>query len=87
MNATVRFLVFGTMPLGGLLGGGLAEWLGTRTTLLVVALGGCFAFLPVFLSPLRGMRTLPTEPVSLAPASPGTGPTGHHGRHDGEPAV
>jgi MFS family permease len=76
MNATVRFLVFGTMPLGGLLGGALGEWVGVRTALLVVALGGCVAFLPVFLSPLRGMRTLPTEPEpeatepAPAPASP-----------------
>lgn len=62
MNATVRFLVFGTMPLGGLLGGALGEWLGVRSTLLVLALAACFAFLPVFLSPLRRMRTLPTAP-------------------------
>lgn len=62
MNATIRFLVFGTMPLGGLLGGTLGEWLGVRSTLLVLALAACFAFLPVFLSPLRRMRTLPTAP-------------------------
>lgn len=59
MNATVRFLVFGTMPLGGLLGGLLGEQVGVRNALLFVALGSCAAFLPVFLSPLRTMRTLP----------------------------
>jgi MFS family permease len=60
MNATIRFLVFGTMPVGGVLGGLLGEWLGVRTALLVVGIAQCAAFLPVFLSPLRTMRELPT---------------------------
>jgi MFS family permease len=60
MNATMRFLVWGTMPLGALLGGILGSWLGVRQTLLVAAVGGSLAFLPVFLSPLRRMRDLPT---------------------------
>lgn len=68
MNATIRFLVFGTIPLGGLLGGVLGEWLGVRTTLLVVALGSCVAFLPVLLSPLRYTRTLDTQPAVAEPA-------------------
>lgn len=68
MNATVRFLVFGTMPLGGVLGGWLGEWLGIRTALLISVLGTCLAFLPVFLSPLRRMRTLPTTAQAPAPA-------------------
>jgi MFS family permease len=68
MNATIRFIVFGTMPVGGLLGGVLGEWLGVRDALLVVALAQCAAFLPVFLSPLRTMRTLPTQPDATEPA-------------------
>jgi MFS family permease len=60
MNATMRFLVWGTMPLGAFLGGVLGTVLGVRQTLLLAAIGGCFAFLPVFLSPLRRMRELPT---------------------------
>jgi MFS family permease len=59
MNATMRFLVWGTMPLGGLLGGVLGQTIGVRETLLVAAVGGCLPFLPVFLSPLRTMRELP----------------------------
>jgi MFS family permease len=62
MNASMRFLVWGTIPLGGLFGGLLGEWLGIRNALLVAVLGGCLAFLPVFLSPLRSMRTLPAQP-------------------------
>ncbi|NUT12344.1 MAG: MFS transporter [Nonomuraea sp.] len=59
MNATMRFLVWGTLPLGGLLGGVLGEAIGVRATLLAAALGGCLAFLWVFASPMRTMRDLP----------------------------
>jgi MFS family permease len=59
MNATMRFLVWGTLPLGGFLGGVLGATIGVRETLLVVAIGGSLAFLPVYLSPLRRMRELP----------------------------
>jgi MFS family permease len=64
MNATMRFLVWGTMPLGGLIGGVLGSAIGVRETLIVAAIGGCLPVLPVFFSPLRTMRELPTyEPV------------------------
>ncbi|MFQ1003992.1 MFS transporter [Modestobacter sp. SSW1-42] len=59
MNASVRFIVFGTMPVGGLLGGVLGEWLGVLPALWVAAAGGAVACLPVLLSPLPGMRDLP----------------------------
>ena len=60
MNATMRFLVWGTLPLGGVIGGALGTLIGVRATLLVAAVGGALAFLPVFLSPLRRMRELPS---------------------------
>jgi MFS family permease len=60
MNATMRFLVWGTMPLGGFLGGVLGSLIGVRETLLVVAIGGALAFVPVYFSPLRRMRELPS---------------------------
>ena len=59
VNATMRFFVWGCMPLGGLLGGVLGQLFGVRIALLVVGVGGAFAFLPAFLSPLRTMRELP----------------------------
>jgi MFS family permease len=62
MNATMRFLVWGTMPLGAFVGGVIAEEFGVRTALWVAAIGASLAFLPVFLSPLRSMRELPRHP-------------------------
>ena len=68
MNATMRFLVWGTMPLGGLIGGALGAWLGVRETILIAAIGASLVWLPPFLSPLRTMRELPSyslpEPIS-----------------------
>ncbi|WP_018686227.1 MFS transporter [Actinokineospora enzanensis] len=69
MNASVRFLVWGTMPLGGLLGGALGEWLGVRSTLWVAVLGWISACLWVLLSPLRTTRDLPVDALPTAAES------------------
>jgi MFS family permease len=66
MNATVRFFVWGVMPLGGLLGGVLGSVAGVRAALLVAAIGSSLAFGWVFFSPLRRMRRLPTSPDEMA---------------------
>ncbi|HEV8354193.1 MAG TPA: MFS transporter [bacterium] len=62
MNATMRFIVWGTMPLGGLAGGYLGEVLGLRPAIAVTAAGGLLAFLWVLFSPVRTLRAIP-EPV------------------------
>ena len=59
MNAAMRWLVWGTIPLGTLTGGALATAFGLRTTLWVAAVGGTFTFLFVALSPVRFLRELP----------------------------
>ncbi|MDQ3128074.1 MAG: MFS transporter [Chloroflexota bacterium] len=61
MNATMRFLVWGTIPIGSLIGAGLSEVVGVRTTIWISAILGLFAFLPVFLSKVRTIQTIPTE--------------------------
>ena len=53
VNATVRFLVWGTMPIGALLGGYLGETLGVQPTLTIGAAGMLLAGLWVLASPLR----------------------------------
>jgi MFS family permease len=68
MNASVRFIVFGTMPLGGLLGGALGSWIGVVPTLWIAVAGEALAALPVLLSPLIGMRELPDELDATTPA-------------------
>lgn len=61
MTATVRFLVWGTMPIGALIGGLLGSTVGVRTTILIAVLIGLLAPITVALSPLRRMRELPDQ--------------------------
>jgi MFS family permease len=67
MNATMRFIVWGTIPIGALAGGTLGELIGLQSTIWVGAIGSFIGFLPVLLSPVRGLREMP-EPQP-APAS------------------
>jgi MFS family permease len=62
MNSVMRFIVWGTIPLGGLVGGGLGSWIGLKETLIVGGIGCCLPFLPVVFSPVRSIREMP-EPV------------------------
>jgi MFS family permease len=61
MNATMRFLVWGTIPIGSVIGAALSEIVGVRTTIWISAILACFAFLPVLFSKVRRIRTIPTE--------------------------
>jgi MFS family permease len=56
-NASRRFLVQGVIPIGALVGGALGTVLGLRTTITIGAVGASVAVLPLFFSPLRGIRT------------------------------
>ena len=53
VNATIRFLVWGTMPIGALLGGYLGQTIGLQSTLTVGAIGMLLAGLWVMTSRLR----------------------------------
>ncbi|MEU9287836.1 MFS transporter [Streptomyces sp. NPDC048275] len=61
MSATARFVSWGGIPLGGLLGGASGSVFGATGTLWIGAAGMTLSVLPNLLSPLRTMRTLPTE--------------------------
>ncbi|MEU8683944.1 MFS transporter [Streptomyces sp. NPDC048611] len=69
MNATLRFLMWGTLPLGALAGGALADAFGARTALAWCAAGFLVVPLPLLLSPLRRMRELPAAEAPEDPAA------------------
>ncbi|MEV0199022.1 MFS transporter [Nonomuraea sp. NPDC050691] len=56
INATVRFVVWSTMPVGALLGGLVAQHVGVRTALWVFMSGRLVSFVPLLFSPLPRMR-------------------------------
>ena len=59
MNATMRFVVWGVLPVGALLGGILGSVLGLRATLWVGAAGQALAVVWLLASPLRVVRDFP----------------------------
>lgn len=59
LNATMRFLVWGTIPIGGLVGGILGATIGIHNTIGVGALGGSLAFLWLLISPVRRLKEIP----------------------------
>jgi hypothetical protein len=65
ITASMRLLVFGTIPLGALLAAGLGTALGTRNALWIIlaiyALSGTLLLTPAILSD----RNLPSSPLSL----------------------
>ncbi len=59
VNASRRFLVFGIIPLGALIGALLGDRLGLRATLLVGGMGMVLALFWVFFSSIRHVREFP----------------------------
>jgi MFS family permease len=57
-NASRRFVVWGVIPFGGLAGGALGSWIGLRETMVIGALGGLLAVVPLMLSPVRSVGTM-----------------------------
>ncbi|MGW6412792.1 MFS transporter [Streptomyces vinaceus] len=68
MNATLRFLMWGTVPLGAFVGGAVADASGTRAALWICAVGFLLVPVPLLLSPLRRMRELPEDGGRQDPA-------------------
>ncbi|MEV6113551.1 hypothetical protein AB0L59_13810 [Streptomyces sp. NPDC052109] len=59
MSATARFVSWGGLPLGGVLGGAAGSVFGAPATLWAGAAGMTLSCLPNYLSPLRTSRTAP----------------------------
>jgi len=64
MNASMRFVVWGVMPIGALAGGGIGSAIGLRPTLWIAAVGESVAGGWLLASPIRRMRDYPpaTDP-------------------------
>lgn len=69
VNATMRTVTYGTIPLGALGGGFVGEWLGARTGLLIGAVLCLGTVVWVVLSPLSRIRRLEDLEVSMPSAA------------------
>jgi MFS family permease len=61
VNAAVRMLGFGAIPLGAALGGLLGSWIGLRETLGLATALALLATVQLGMSPLRSLRSTPEE--------------------------
>ena len=59
MNSTIRFIVWGVMPLGLLAGGALASAFDLRTAIWAGAIGISLAWLPLVIGPVKSLREVP----------------------------
>lgn len=90
MNASYRFVSWGTVPLGALLGGWLGGTVGLRGTLLIGALGVLASVVWIIASPIRSLVDIPAPDASPTPEpahSPAQNPSGTapaRFRHDEE---
>jgi len=62
MNATMRFVVWGVLPIGALIGGVLGSVAGLRPTLWIGAAGEAVAGVWLLASPMRTLRDFPEAP-------------------------
>ncbi|MGH3135340.1 MAG: MFS transporter [Gaiellaceae bacterium] len=62
MNSVMRFVVWGTIPIGALAGGALGSLVGLRETIVIGGIGGSLAILWIVFSPQRHLREMP-EPI------------------------
>lgn len=69
MNASIRFLVWGVMPIAAFLGGVLGAQIGVVPTMWVSVGAVVLATVPVVFSPLIRMRDLPRELDAHEPAT------------------
>ena len=85
MNATMRFIVWGTIPVGAILGGIIATALRPpRRRSGSAGSGPILAVVPLLITPVHTLKTMPepvddTPAVRMRPGSDGTDGTGPDG--------
>lgn len=61
MNASIRFFIWGVMPVGALLAGWLGTIMGTQATIWIGGIGSLASAAFVLFSPMRSLRELPSN--------------------------
>lgn len=69
MNATMRFLVWGTIPIGAFTGGVVGSTLGLHTALWIAAGGQALCLLPPLLSPVWRLRSIDDAVQEFVPVT------------------
>ncbi len=68
MNATMRFMVWGTLPLGAALGGAVGGAIGLRPTMWIAAVASLLPLLPALLSSVWSIRSVEEAILRFADA-------------------
>ncbi len=84
MNATMRFMVWGTMPVGAALGGAVGGAIGLRPTIWIAATASLLAVVPVLAS---RMWAIGSVDAAIARFSPAEAPVGAGAEASGPPGV
>ena len=74
VTATMRFLIFGTSPVGALLGGGLGTWLGIRDALWLLLGAAALSGTLLLTRALTASPDLPAQPAAAPRAQPVAAP-------------
>jgi MFS family permease len=74
VTATMRFLIFGTSPVGALLGGSLGTWLGIRDALWLLLGGAALSGTLLLTRALTACRDLPGQPPAALGSRPVSAP-------------
>lgn len=64
MNASIRFCVWGVMPIAALAAGALGSWIGVVPTMWIGAIGSLLSAVPVVAGPFWRIRDLPDAETS-----------------------
>ena len=68
MNASYRMVLFGTGPIGAIIGGWLGSALGLRTALVITAIVLTSPSLWTLYSPVFRLKTMPSGPMEGSPS-------------------
>jgi hypothetical protein len=72
MNATMRFIVWGTIPVGSILGGVIATTVSVHAAIWVGALGSILSIVPLLITPVHRLREMPAPAEDDAPTGAGS---------------